>query len=170
MKKKIVFIFLFILFVPFLFVAQRNSADVFSRKESIKLRLVQEEIDESIDDYKFMCFNGVADNVMVCTNRKSGYPKFRFFDMDWNLKRYNKSSLNDSPNAYYPKPKKIKEMFLLASKLSEGFPFVRVDLYYANNKIYFGEMTFFPQAGWDPNIVEEADIMLGDKIDIKNVK
>ena len=118
----------------------------------------------SFDDYKFMCFNGVADNVMVCTNRKSGHPKFRFFDKDWNLKRYNKSSLDDAPDAYYPKPKRIKEMFEIASKLSEGFPFVRVDLYCANNKIYFGELTFFPQAGWDPNIVEEADNLLGEKL------
>lgn len=62
MKKKIVFIFLFILFVPFLFVAQKNSADVFSRKESIKLRLVQEEIDESIDDQlEDIDFSGLND-------------------------------------------------------------------------------------------------------------
>ena len=120
----------------------------------------------SFDDYKFMCFDGKVDSVMVCTNRKSGHTKFRFFDEDWNLKKYNKDSLNEDYNHQYPKPKRIKEMFKIASKLSEGFPFVRVDLYYANNKIYFGELTFFPQAGFDPNIVEEADKALGENIKI----
>ena len=120
----------------------------------------------SFDDYKFMCFDGEVDTVMVCTDRKTGKPKFRFVDKNWNLKKYNKDSLNDVKN-YIKKPKRIKEMFELASKLSEGFPFVRVDLYYANNKIYFGELTFFPQAGWDPNIVEEADKELGKKIKLR---
>ena len=125
-----------------------------------------DKVTNSFDDYKFMCFDGEADCVMVCTDRKSGNTKFRFFDKDWNLKKYNKSSLNDL-NTNYPKPKRIDEMFRLASILSKGFPFVRVDLYYANNKIYFGELTFFPQAGWDPNIVEEADKLLGEKINIR---
>lgn len=130
-------------------------------------KYMEDKSTHSFDDYKFMCFDGEVDSVMVCTDRKSGTPKFRFYDKNWNLKKYNKASLNDNSKVTAKKPKRIKEMFELASKLSKGFPFVRVDLYYANNKIYFGELTFFPQAGWDPNIVEEIDKKLGDKIKLK---
>lgn len=40
-------------------------------------------------DYKFFCFDGVVDSVMVCTERETGQPKFYFFDKEWNLKKYN---------------------------------------------------------------------------------
>ena len=38
-------------------------------------------------------------------------------------------------------------MVAYAAKLSEGFRFVRVDLSFANEKIYFGELTFYPLGG-----------------------
>jgi hypothetical protein len=37
-----------------------------------------------------------------------------------------------------------------AGKLSEGFPEVRVDLYECNEKVFFGEMTFFLWSGLMP--------------------
>lgn len=36
----------------------------------------------------------------------------------------------------------------VAARLSVGFSYVRVDLYLLEGSIYFGEMTFFPMAGW----------------------
>ena len=45
------------------------------------------------------------------------------------------------------RPDKLEEMICMAEKLGEGIPFVRVDLYLADRKIYFGEMTFTPAAG-----------------------
>ena len=41
----------------------------------------------------------------------------------------------------------LEEMIQMAEKLAEGIPFVRVDLYQADGKIYFGEMTFTPATG-----------------------
>jgi hypothetical protein len=35
----------------------------------------------------------------------------------------------------------------LASQLSKQFKLVRIDLYNSNNKIYVGEITFWPYAG-----------------------
>ena len=34
--------------------------------------------------------------------------------------------------------------------MSKGFPFVRMDFYDVNGKIYFGEYTFFPASGMMP--------------------
>ena len=46
-----------------------------------------------------------------------------------------------------PRPKQLDEMIQVARDLSKGFPFVRVDLYEVDGRIYFGEMTFTPTGG-----------------------
>lgn len=117
-----------------------------------------------LSDYKFTCFNGVADNVMVCTDRASGETKFYFYDRDWNLMPLNVRGKNTDPSFKLPKPDCMDEMFEIAGKLSEGIPFLRVDLYCINERPYFGETTFFPASGFDPNILPETEIYFGDKI------
>jgi hypothetical protein len=55
----------------------------------------------------------------------------------------------------------LDEILGIARKLSEDFKYVRVDLYNVNNKVYFGELTFFPMGGFYPT----SDIKeLGDLI------
>ena len=44
--------------------------------------------------------------------------------------------------------------------------FVRIDLYQSNGKVYFGEITLYPQSGWDPNILRETDVYFGSLIDL----
>lgn len=41
-------------------------------------------------------------------------------------------------------PSKLAEMVRIAKQLSEPFPFVRVDLFEVNGKVYLGEMTYTP--------------------------
>lgn len=53
-------------------------------------------------------------------------------------------------------------MLEMASTLSKGFPFVRVDLYEVGNTPYFGEMTFTPGAGYNDDYPEEFQKKLGD--------
>lgn len=119
-------------------------------------------------DYKFTCFNGEADNVMVCCERQTGETKFYFFDQAWNLLPLNKRGKETSPNFKLPKPDCMDEMFEIAGKLSEGVPFLRVDLYYINGRPYFGETTFFPASGFDPNILQETELLFGEKIVLPN--
>lgn len=123
-----------------------------------------------LSDYKFTCFNGVADNVMVCVGRNTGETKFYFFDQKWDLQPLNVRGKNTTPSFKLPKPKCMDEMFEIAGKLSEGIPFLRVDLYCINERPYFGETTFFPASGFDPNILPETEIIFGNKIDIENLK
>lgn len=52
-------------------------------------------------------------------------------------------------------------MISLAEKLSEDEPFLRVDFYNVNGKIYFGELTFYPASGMLPWTTEEADKEIG---------
>lgn len=124
---------------------------------------------EELTDYKFFCFNGYVDCVMVCIERQTGTPKFYFFDKTWRLLRLNIRGKEAPENFTLPKPKCIDEMFLIAEKLSRGKPFMRVDLYSCNEQIYFGEMTFFPDSGLDKNLLEETDLRFGELIDLKEV-
>jgi hypothetical protein len=52
-------------------------------------------------------------------------------------------------------------MIDVASRLSEGFDFVRVDLFNVDGRIYFGELTFTPSAGWIRFEPPEWNLRLG---------
>lgn len=137
--------------------------------KDVKPKIICEQLIETKDgsaptDYKFHCFNGVPDNVMLCLERESGNTKFYFFNEKWELLRYNITGKNAKENFTLPKPKKMDEMFSLARELSRDFKFIRVDLYCEDEKIYFGELTFYPQSGIDYNLLNETDILFGKKI------
>lgn len=114
--------------------------------------------DKSIDDYKFFCFDGKARYLVVDVDRFVDH-KRNFYDVNWNLLNI----ISDCPIAdkELPKPVKFDEMVSLAEKLSEGFPFVRVDLYYVENKVLFGEMTFYPWSGYVKFTPDSFDFELG---------
>ena len=116
------------------------------------------------EDYKFYCYNGYADEVLVCIERNTGHPKFYFFNQDWELQRHNKRGKEAPTDFTLPKPEGMDQMFEMASKLSEGLPYVRVDMYNVDGKIYFGEITFYPASGYDRNRLPEADAYFGSKI------
>ncbi len=121
-------------------------------------------------DFKFFCFNGKADCVMVCLERETGDTKFWFFDRDWNLLRYNIRGIKAPADFMLPRPGKMDEMFELAEKLSQGLPFSRVDLYNVNDYIFFGEITFYPASGFDPNLLPVTDEYFGSLIDLDSLK
>lgn len=81
------------------------------------------------EDYKFYCFHGRADCVMLCVGRDEGWPKFYFFDRDFRLLRINRDSQAAPEDFTLPKPAGLDEAFAIADRLSKPFDFVRVDLY-----------------------------------------
>ena len=124
---------------------------------------------DSFTDYKFFCFDGVADCVMVCLGRSEGKPKFYFFNKKWDLMRLNISGKEASDNFTIPKPKCMDRMFEVAELLSTNIPFARVDLYQSNDHIYFGEITLYPASGFDANILPESDLYFGELIDLRSL-
>lgn len=137
---------------------------------SIKRKILAEMyLGDNPIDYKFYCFDGDADVVMMCTERETGHPKFYFFDKDWNLRRLNKRGKEAPEGFTLPKPEGMDEMFSIASKLSEGLPYARIDLYNIEGKIYFGEITFFPSSGFEVNRLYESDLYFGNKIKLPQV-
>lgn len=132
---------------------------------------VQREISSNssvgkLTDYKFFCFNGKVDCVMVCLDRASGDTKFYFFDKEWNLKRINIRGKNAPEGFTIPKPECMDAMFDIAARLSKDLTYARIDLYQCNGNIYFGEITFFPDSGFDFNLLPETDEYFGNLLDL----
>lgn len=115
-------------------------------------------------DYKFFCFNGIPYYIVVDGERFIEH-KRNFYDINWNLLKIK----SDCPNFDLPiqKPENLKDLIDVAKKLSTNFPFVRVDLYSVNNKIYFGELTFYPWSGYIQFEPDFFDFELGEKFDFK---
>lgn len=99
------------------------------------------------DDYKFYCINGKCYMTMFCKDRDNHGHGARYFFMDrnWNMIT-NGYGEKDIP---VEKPICFEKAIALAEKLSEPFPFVRVDFYLLGERIVFGELTFTPAAGMD---------------------
>ena len=128
--------------------------------------------DESggLTDYKVSCFNGNPYKVMVCLDRYSSEAtKYYSFDKDWKLLRHNRMGKTAPEGFTLPKPVNADKMFELSSVLSEGTTFVRVDFYESNGRLFFGEMTFYPEGGFDKALLRETDELYGDMIVLPSI-
>lgn len=113
-------------------------------------------------DYKFYCFNGEPSYIKVVMDRFSaGYTKQGIYDMNFNQLPYCRKGV-EKITEQIDKPKNFDVMCEIASKLSENFPHVRVDLYNIEGKIYFGELTFYDTSGYQIFEPDEFDFILGD--------
>lgn len=128
-----------------------NSWDCHFYCSSPKILAEQYMEDEygELRDYKFFCFDGKVPYFRVDYGRKEGHHATWFNEnleeLDITIPTFPKDT-----GAKIELPKDIGRMFEIAELLSEGFPFVRVDFYYCNNKIYLSEMTFAPGGGVSP--------------------
>lgn len=110
-------------------------------------------------DYKFYCFHGKVHCVMVCSGRNVENHIFYADILDTQWKNL-KVTFFPAPNDI-EKPESYDEMIKISEILSEGIPYVRVDLYEVDGKPIFGEMTFTPDTSF---ITEEYNQYMGSLI------
>jgi hypothetical protein len=67
-----------------------------------------------------------------------------------------------------PEAPLYNELVRIAEILSKDIPHVRVDLYVYNDKIMFGEMTFYTWAGYMNFVPKEYDYILGSWFELNN--
>lgn len=125
------------------------------------------EGDETVGlpDYKFFCFDGKVKLMLLASQRsEKSEPFIDYFDENFNYLNTKKNPNVDLESI--KNNEQINKMVVLAEKLSQGIPHVRVDLYTAGNKIYFGEYTFFNAGGWGliQYIPEKYDLLFGNYI------
>lgn len=117
-------------------------------------------------EYKIHVFNGKAKYMYVVTGRGVDI-RYNNYYIDWTPfdgAQFNGWKKKEEGN---PIPSNWSDMVKLAEKMAEDFPFVRVDLYNINGKIYFSELTFTPAKGTLIFNDDKADFEIGEWLDIK---
>ncbi len=134
--------------------------------------MIEEYMEDSktceLIDYKIMCFYGRPKLLFTCSERYSSGLKVTFFDLNWNklpFERYHPSS-----KIKLEKPCNYDLMIKFSKLLSKNIPFVRVDWYEINNKLYFGELTFCPGSGYEKFNPEEWDKIIGSWLTLPKYK
>lgn len=118
-----------------------------------------------LPDYKFYCSKGEPKIIQVDTDRFVDH-KSDLLGLDWKPLEYVRVATYGAAGELPKKPRTLAKMIEIARRLSEDFPFVRVDLYSINNKIYFGELTFTPGSGWVTLEPVSGEIEFGTMIDL----
>lgn len=108
-----------------------------------------EEMDGSLYDYKLHCFHGEPVFIQCIGERDlKSHSGFQMnYDLCWNRLPWTFSDYPDFQHEV-KKPETLNQMIQIARILSDGVPYVRVDLYEINGNVLFGEMTFTPYSGF----------------------
>ena len=117
----------------------------------------------SLVDYKIWSFDGKPAYIWACYNRTKESCVVGVYDLDWNFHPEYSVSLPHYilANQPLPRPYSLDSMLDAASRLSKGFPEIRVDFYEVDGKPYFGEMTFTASAGFNSFYTSEFQNILG---------
>lgn len=114
-------------------------------------------------DYKFFCFDGEPKFIQICSERGSETGlKEDHMDIHWE----EMPIVEDCPRSgrQWEKPQTFERMKECCRAVTADKPFLRVDFYEIDGKLYFGELTFFDGGGRHPFHPEEYERLLGDWI------
>jgi hypothetical protein len=110
-------------------------------------------------DYKFFMFNGKLGMVAVDQDRFVAHTS-TLLSPDW--RPFDVVGTFDGAAKPPEKPAGFDEMVQVAQNLSSDFEFARIDLYYVDGRVYFGEITHFPGGGLVRLRPREFDLALGE--------
>lgn len=119
-------------------------------------------------DYKLMCFNGKVKYIQLHDGRFTDHKSY-LYTVSGKVTEFNNVG-NEEDNLYAPKldMEVINKMITLAEILSKDFLHIRVDFYYVDDQIYFGELTLYDGAGLVP-WTNNGDLILGELLNIKEI-
>lgn len=115
----------------------------------VKPRIVTEQLLEpGITDYKFHCSHGQVRWVQVIRDRNTDIKESLYLPNGEVLPLHMDQNMVHAPGREaYPGDHAWQAMSALARRLAAPWRYVRVDLYWARGKAWFGELTFWPLAG-----------------------
>lgn len=144
--------------------------------KNIKPRLLIEEYlcgtnGELPWDYKFFCFDRGRHPEIFVQVDMGRYGDYRQILMtgDWQPAGCQFRNKVRLPDDVPPKPVQFEEMTRLARTLVGDHDFCRVDLFVIGDKVYFGELTLHPYAGFKAIRPLEASLRLGSMIQLPGV-
>lgn len=131
-----------------------------------ELLLQDGDSEKMLIDYKISCFDGTPLFCSVFSDRTmyTHEVKEMLYDMDWqpHPEWYDERNKHLHESVNVAKPVCWEEMKQMARTLSEGFKYVRVDLYVIDGRPIFGELTFTP--GLNTFYSEDFQLRLGTLI------
>lgn len=133
--------------------------------------LCEEYLGDDPLDYKFFCFGGQPEVFYISQKEGGDFHSARLLLMDMEgrpteYQRVDYARIEKTPAL----PQGFGEMKELAAKLAQDFPFVRVDLYNIDGRIWFSELTFTPSAGMIRLAPESGNRLLGSKLDLSQYR
>jgi len=146
---------------------ERQYCEYFSVKTT-KIILCEEYIDDHTEtiplNYKFHCINGKT--IIIDIIRKIGDVDTRFDCVDSNWESIDCCVEEPISKGTTQKPLNFERMLEIAEELAKPFPWVRIDLFNANGKVFFGEYTFTPFNGNIENFNQKTLDHLGELLDL----
>jgi hypothetical protein len=111
-------------------------------------RMLKDESGNSPPDYKFHVFNCKGDQKLILQvdYDRNGDHNRTFYDESFNILPFSLKYKNLYKQIN--KVSQLKSMVEVAKKLSSDFDYVRVDLYWNDCEIFFGELTFAAESGF----------------------
>lgn len=133
------------------------------RPRIIAEKYMEDSCTHELRDYKFFCFNGSVKYFKVDFNREVAH-RANYYNVKQELMEFGEVICPPDFEKKINIPLDLNEMISLAEIIAKGTKFVRIDFYYANGLVYFGEITFFPMSGYGKFIPEEWDYILGEQL------
>ncbi len=125
---------------------------------------------QDLPDYKWYCFGGEPKFCQVIQDRNT-CETIDFFDADWNHQEFVGLNPKAGNAVMMPaRPKHLDTHLQIARKLSKNIPFSRIDLYDTGERVYFGEISFFPASGMGSFRPEQYNEILGQMIILPHEK
>ena len=138
--------------------------------KNIERKIIAEPLIESLGrrdsiEYKVSCMNDEVKFVTVCQgiahagfdDRTNDHFTKEWKRLDWYVRYKPSGKFNE-------KPSYMDKIIELSEKLAKGLPHVRVDWYYEDGQLYFGELTFYTWSGFCPFVPKEWNDKLGSWI------
>lgn len=119
------------------------------------------------NDYKLHYINGSLEFVYCSVGRET-INKRNIYDSDWQPLYFSwvapGTDVSNIRADEIPAPPTYELMRKLGHEIAKDFPYVRVDFYDVDGKLYFGEITLYHGSGFDVMIPEKYDLEYGAKL------
>lgn len=130
-----------------------------ARKGYLLERRIETETGASPNDIRFFVFDGKVRIIQVDSPRVHDVRR-RFYTSTWEPLPYRQAGKELAE--VQPAPELLQEMIVAAEKIGRAYDFIRVDLYEALGKLYFGEITPYPTGGLGKYDDKAFDLLLGN--------
>jgi len=118
------------------------------------------------NDYKLHYLNGKLEFI-YCSIDREGANYRKIYSPEWEEMPFSwngEAAPPDFSKPNIPAPETLNKMIAMGNQIAKELPYVRVDFYDVDGKLYFGEITLSHGAGFDRFIPEKYDEIYGKKL------